>query len=67
MEKWQEREHKRGEIIKDAVTAADRIILDGSDVYHLGASLKDLGKQWFAFSKMAMDAIELLAKVKVDG
>ncbi|OGZ23853.1 MAG: hypothetical protein A3A08_01700 [Candidatus Nealsonbacteria bacterium RIFCSPLOWO2_01_FULL_41_9] len=31
MEKWQEREHKRGEIIKDAVTAADRIILDGSD------------------------------------
>jgi len=28
------------------------LILDGKTVYHLGASLKDLGKKWFAFSKM---------------
>jgi len=28
------------------------IILDAKDVYHFGASLKDLGKKWFAFSKM---------------
>jgi len=28
------------------------LILDGTEIYHLGASLKDLGKKWFAFSKM---------------
>ncbi len=28
------------------------LILDGKEVYHMGASLKDLGKKWFAFSKM---------------
>lgn len=32
--------------------AHDRfIILDGLEMYHIGASLKDLGKKWFAFSK----------------
>lgn len=31
MEKWQERDYKRNKIIEDAVNAADRIILDGSD------------------------------------
>ncbi|MCO5230214.1 MAG: virulence RhuM family protein [Chitinophagales bacterium] len=28
------------------------LIIDENEVYHLGASLKDLGKKWFAFSKM---------------
>lgn len=28
------------------------IIIDDSELYHLGASLKDLGKKWFAFSRM---------------
>jgi hypothetical protein len=28
------------------------LILDDSHLYHLGASLKDLGKRWFAFSQM---------------
>lgn len=28
------------------------LIIDEKEVYHLGASLKDLGKKWFAFSKM---------------
>jgi len=33
--------------------AHDRfIILDEKELYHLGASLKDLGKRWFAFSRM---------------
>jgi hypothetical protein len=33
--------------------AHDRfLILDENHVYHFGASLKDLGKKWFAFSKM---------------
>jgi hypothetical protein len=29
-------------------------------VYHIGASLKDLGQKWFAFSKMGLDAKKLL-------
>ena len=33
--------------------AHDRfLILDEKELYHLGASLKDLGKRWFAFSRM---------------
>ena len=37
--------------------AHDRfLIIDRSDVYHIGASLKDLGKKLFAFSKMDIPA-----------
>ncbi|MDY0327847.1 MAG: DNA-binding protein, partial [Arcobacteraceae bacterium] len=39
------------------------IILDKKEVYHLGASLKDLGKKWFAFSKMNFELNELIAKM----
>ncbi len=37
------------------------LILDNQSLYHLGASLKDLGKRWFAFSKMD-DLIEDVLK-----
>ncbi|MBP5565984.1 MAG: virulence RhuM family protein [Bacteroidales bacterium] len=30
----------------------DRFLIIDNDVYHIGASLKDLGKKWFAFSKL---------------
>ena len=44
--------------------AHDRfLIIDQKTVYHIGASLKDLGKKWFAFSKIALDAKELLTKI----
>ncbi len=38
------------------------IIIDNSDVYHLGASLKDLGKKWFAFSKMDKSSVSSIIK-----
>jgi len=38
----------------------DRFMLIDDTVYHFGASLKDLGKKWFAFSKMELDANALL-------
>ena len=38
------------------------LIIDEKDIYHLGASLKDLGKKWFAFSKMSED-FGLLEKI----
>jgi hypothetical protein len=40
------------------------LIIDNKEVYHLGASLKDLGKKWFAFSKMELDGLLLLDKIK---
>ena len=33
------------------------LIIDNKEVYHLGASLKDLGKKWFAFSKMDKQSV----------
>ncbi len=35
------------------------IIIDKKEIYHIGASLKDLGKKWFAFSKMSLDSLNL--------
>ena len=44
--------------------AHDRfLIIDGKELYHLGASLKDLGKKWFAFSKMEMLVNDVLLKL----
>jgi hypothetical protein len=40
------------------------VIIDGNDIYHIGASLKDLGKKWFAFSKMDLGAVEMLGKLE---
>lgn len=34
------------------------LIIDDKEVYHLGASLKDLGKKWFAFSKLEAKSVE---------
>lgn len=42
------------------VNVHDRFLLIDNDVYHIGASLKDLGKKLFAFSKMKISAVELL-------
>ena len=39
------------------------MIIDDSAVYHIGASLKDLGRKWFAFSKMEIKTAEMLTKI----
>ena len=39
------------------------LIIDNTLVYHIGASLKDLGKKWFAFSKMNLNAIEIISRL----
>jgi len=41
------------------------LIIDETTVYHLGASLKDLGKKWFAFTKMDNNSVEnILTAIK---
>jgi hypothetical protein len=51
--------------IKLLKTSHDRfLILDEEELYHLGASLKDLGKKWFAFSKLNEFLTEVFEKLK---
>jgi hypothetical protein len=51
--------------IDDTVlTLLDRSLLIDDDVYHIGASLKDLGKKWFAFTKMNdLTSTELINRI----
>lgn len=47
--------------------AHDRFLIIDDSVYHIGASLKDLGKKWFAFSLMRdLDPQELIQKISAD-
>jgi len=50
--------------IKIFKNAHDRfLIIDNKEVYHFGASLKDLGKKWFAFSKMDKSSVTILNSI----
>ena len=51
--------------LQEFKNAHDRfLIIDQKEIYHIGASLKDLGKKWFAFSKFEMEALEILGRLK---
>jgi hypothetical protein len=43
----------------------DRFLIIDDEVYHIGASLKDLGKKWFAFSRMDKHSFAILNKLKL--
>ena len=45
------------------VDSHDRFLMIDETVYHIGASLKDLGKKWFAFNKMEISSTTLLSKM----
>lgn len=55
-----------GFIIKPFDKSHDRfLIIDDEEIYHLGASLKDLGKKWFVYTKMDKGSVEsILNKIK---
>ncbi|MDP8289666.1 MAG: ORF6N domain-containing protein [Candidatus Susulua stagnicola] len=40
------------------------LIIDKQVVYHIGASLKDLGKKWFAFSQLDKGILSIMEKIK---
>jgi hypothetical protein len=40
------------------------LVIDKKEVYHIGASMKDLGKKWFAFSKIAINAKEMIMRLE---
>lgn len=49
--------------VEEYANAHDRFLCIDNQVYHIGASLKDLGKKWFAFSKMEIETDHLVLKV----
>jgi hypothetical protein len=49
--------------IEEKPNIHDRFLLIDSDLYYVGASIKDLGKKLFAFSKMETKADELLKNI----
>ena len=52
--------------IKNFKDSHDRfMIIDSVDVYHIGASLKDLGKKWFGFSRFDVGAFGVLSRLEV--
>jgi hypothetical protein len=55
--------------VKELKASHDRfLIIDRQELYHLGASLKDLGKKWFAFSKLDNTILEMiLEQIKKEG
>lgn len=50
--------------LKTFKSSHDRfLIVDKKEIYHIGASLKDLAKKWFAFSKINLSVKEILEKL----
>lgn len=56
-------QHPKIEIKKFAKSHDRFLIIDENIVYHFGASLKDLGKKWFAFSKMDLETMEMITNL----
>lgn len=57
-------QYEKIEIIKFDKSHDRFLIIDDKEIYHFGASLKDLGKKWFAFSKFDKESIEMLKKLE---
>lgn len=49
--------------IREYRQSHDRFLIIDSEVFHIGASLKDLGKKWFAFSRLHFTPQELLERI----
>jgi hypothetical protein len=44
--------------------AYDRfLIIDNKEIFHIGATLKDLGKRWFGFSKFERNSFDLIQRL----
>jgi len=54
----------KGLTLKHLSKSHDRfMIIDNKEVYHIGASLKDLGKKWFAFSRFDKKTLEIIRRL----
>lgn len=55
-------QHKNLEII-EFNKSHDRFLIIDDEIYHVGASIKDAGKKWFAFSKLNLDSDLILSRL----
>lgn len=55
---------RRVEVMKYRTNFHDRFLIIDDDVYHIGASLKDLGRRLFAFDKMGLPKELILGQVR---
>ena len=51
-------------VVKFASSHDRFLVIDQKEIYHIGASLKDLGKKWFAFSLLEKESFGLMDRVK---
>lgn len=56
-------QYKRIQIFQFNLSHDRFLIIDQSDIYHIGASLKDLAKKWFAFSKLEHSSFGLMERI----
>ena len=49
--------------LKEFDLSHDRFLLIDDEIYHIGASLKDLGKKWFGFSNMHKESFEIIGRI----
>ena len=56
-------QHTKIELIQFGLSHDRFLIVDQHDIYHIGASLKDLGKKWFAFSKLEQTSFALMDEI----
>lgn len=57
------KQHKNLKVFEYSKSHDRFLIIDEKIIYHIGASLKDLGNKWFAFSKLEDDNFELLKRI----
>ena len=60
--KQHNQQHEKIEV-KQFDKSHDRFLIIDDTVYHIGASIKDLGKKWFAFCKMNINAEEIISRI----
>ncbi len=58
------KQYQNVEIINFKLSHDRFLIIDDKELYHIGASLKDLGKKWFAFTKIEFGIKEILGEIK---
>ncbi len=56
-------QYKRIDVFQFDLSHDRFLIIDESEIYHIGASLKDLAKKWFAFSKLEHSSFGLMERI----
>ncbi len=56
-------QYQKVEVLKFGLSHDRFLIIDQHEIYHIGASLKDLGNKWFAFSRLDQSSFGLMEQI----